>query len=483
MPTATVNKDGALAPGEEEQLRKETLSKVTRRLLPIIILLYFVAYLDRNNIGFAHDGLRQSLQITDAAFGFGAGIFFLGYTIFEVPSNGGMYRFGARKWIARILITWGIAATVMGFIQGTTSFYVVRFLLGAAEAGFFPGVLFYFTLWFPKKERVAALGFFIMAQPLANAIGAPISSLILSMHGFFGIPGWRWLFIIEGLPALVLGILTPLLLTDKPADAKWLKPRQREWLMRTMDQEAAVDEAAHREKTFMASLADSRAWIYGLLNFGSVVGIYGFGMWLPTVVKEIVGAESGVVWGLTVTIPYLVSVPFCYFVSQWSARTGRRSDAAVAFLSIAAVGLIGASVSANYSSVLSFICLVVSAVGIYSSNPSFLAMPSTVFSGAAAAGSLGLMNAIGNCGGQVGPWLVGLIQDRTGSAQLALVVLGCVLLVTAVCIVLYAGQRPEGRQVIAEGEVVELSDEPTAVEPTAVEPTIDPEPARAAIAK
>jgi ACS family tartrate transporter-like MFS transporter len=456
MPTNSHSAPEVRSSGSDEQLRKATLSKVTRRLLPVIVLLYFIAYLDRNNIGFAHDGMSQTLQISDAVFGFGAGIFFLGYTIFEVPSNGGMYRFGARKWIARILITWGIAAVVMGFIQGTTSFYIVRFLLGAAEAGFFPGILFYFTLWFPKKERVAALGLFIMAQPLANAIGAPISTMILNMDGFLNVSGWRWLFIIEGLPAVILGIVTPILLTDKPADATWLKPEQRDWLVRTMDHEAEVDKAASKEKSFMASLADKRAWIYGLLNFGSVVGIYGFGMWLPTTVKSLLGAEEGVAWGFTVAVPYLIAVPFCYFVSRWSARTGRRSDAAVAFLTIAAVGLIGASVASDYSPVLAFVFLIASAVGIFSSNPSFLAMPSTVFSGAAAAGSLGLMNAVGNVGGQVGPWLVGVIQDGTGSSQLALIVLGGILLVTAVCIGLYAGQRPEGRQLVAENESARL---------------------------
>ena len=450
MPTSqSAIAEKTLAPLDSE-LGRRTISRVKKRLLPLIILLYFIAYLDRNNVGFAHDGLIQSLGLTEAVFGFAAGVFFLGYTLFEVPSNAGMYRWGARRWIARILIMWGIAATAMAFIQGATSFTVIRFLLGAAEAGFFPGILFYFTLWFPKRERVAALGLFILAQPLANAIGAPISTAILSMDGVLGWEGWRWLFALEGIPAVLMGILVPFLMTDRPEQAKWLRKDEREWLTATMDAEAREDNDGTSKKGFMASLGDRRAWAYGLLNFGSVCGIYGFGMWLPTIVKSLLGTQGGLQWGLTVTIPYLVAVPFCFFVSKWSAKTGRRVDAASGFLIVAAVGLIGAALTSANTPVVGFVFLIVAAIGIYSSNPSFLSMPSTAFTGAAAAGALGLMNAVGNLGGQAGPWLVGVVKGATGSDHMALILLGCILIITAIAMYFYARNRPEGREINAE---------------------------------
>ena len=204
------------------ELGERTLRKVRRRVMPLIVLLYFVAYLDRNNVGFAKLTMSEDIGLNAAAYGLGAGIFFLGYALLEVPSNAGMYRFGARKWLARILITWGIFATAMCLVNGETTYYVIRFLLGAAEAGFFPAILFYLTLWFPAAQRVTVLGIFILAQPVSNALGAPVSGLLLQMDGIMGLQGWQWLYIIEGIPAILLGLLTPILMTDRPRDAKWL---------------------------------------------------------------------------------------------------------------------------------------------------------------------------------------------------------------------------------------------------------------------
>ena len=218
------------------ELGERTLRKVRRRVMPLIVLLYFVAYLDRNNVGFAKLTMSEDIGLNAAAYGLGAGIFFLGYALLEVPSNAGMYRFGARKWLARILITWGIFATAMCLVNGETTYYIIRFLLGAAEAGFFPAILFYLTLWFPAAQRVTVLGIFILAQPVSNALGAPVSGLLLQMDGIMGLQGWQWLYIIEGIPAILLGLLTPILMTDRPRDAKWLNTDEREWLATTMEQ-------------------------------------------------------------------------------------------------------------------------------------------------------------------------------------------------------------------------------------------------------
>ena len=222
------------------ELGDRTLRKVRRRVMPLIVLLYFVAYLDRNNVGFAKLTMSEDIGLNSAAYGLGAGIFFLGYALLEVPSNAGMYRFGARKWLARILITWGIFATAMCLVNGETTYYIVRFLLGAAEAGFFPAILFYLTLWFPAAQRVTVLGIFILAQPVSNALGAPVSGLLLQMDGVMGLQGWQWLYIIEGIPAIALGLLTPILMTDRPRDAKWLDADERNWLTATMDAELAA---------------------------------------------------------------------------------------------------------------------------------------------------------------------------------------------------------------------------------------------------
>ena len=228
------------------ELGDRTLSKVRRRVLPLMIWLYFIAFLDRNNVGFAKLTMSEDIGLSATAYGLGAGIFFIGYAIFEVPSNAGMHRFGARKWIARILVTWGFFATAMAAVQGETTFYIIRFLLGAAEAGFFPAVILYLTYWFPAAQRVAVLGLFILAQPLANAIGAPVSGLLLKMDGIWGLQGWQWMYIIEGLPAMIMGVVVLCVVTDRPRDAMWLAPEERSWLQDTMDAEDAAKSSRRR---------------------------------------------------------------------------------------------------------------------------------------------------------------------------------------------------------------------------------------------
>jgi MFS transporter, ACS family, tartrate transporter len=431
----------------DNELGESTMRRVRRRILPLMVLLYLIAYLDRNNVGFARSAMEADLGLSDEAYGLGAGIFFIGYVLMEIPSNAGMYRFGARRWIARILISWGIMATAMALVSGEISFYVIRFLLGAAEAGFFPAVLFYFTLWIPTAQRVAVLGIFVLAQPVANALGSPLSGLVLNLDGAWGLRGWQWMFIIEGLPAIVFGLLVPWLLTDRPEHASWLRPQQRRWLTQTMDAELAAKASTARHP-FLAGLKDPRAWVYGMLNFGMVCGIYGLGLWLPTIVKNL-GHYSNTTLGWLVMIPYAVAVPCVYYWSRRADRTGKRALHASLSLATAAIGLLAAAYLLSVSAVLALVFLTVAAIGIYSAIAPFLSIPSALFAGAAAAAGLGLVNSLGNIGGFVAPSIVGLIKGATGSDRLALTFLAACLAVTSVAGYLYANRRPEGNAAVA----------------------------------
>jgi ACS family tartrate transporter-like MFS transporter len=433
-------------------LGQRTLKKVRNRIVPMIVLLYFIAYLDRNNVGFAKASMSQDLGFSNTVFGLGAGLFFVGYVVLEIPSNAGMYRFGARKWIARILIPWGLLAAAMSLVTNETGFYTVRILLGAAEAGFFPAVLFYFTLWFPAAKRGAILGAFILAQPIANAVGAPISGLVLNLNGVLGLAGWQWLYILEGIPAIVFGCIVPFVLTDRPADAKWLDADEREWLTTTMAAELDAKRSTARHP-FIAGLKDRRALVYAALNFGMVCGIYGLGLWMPSIVSQL-GHFSSTQLGLVVFIPYGVAACFVYYWARRSDRTGRRAWHASVSLVTAAVGLLGAGLLLPVNPILSLVLLTVAATGIYSAIAPMLSMPSAIFAGAAAAAGLGLVNSLGNVGGFVAPFIVGVLNDATHNDQTGLLFLSGCLAVTGVAAYLYARNRPEGdtRVLIASPE-------------------------------
>ncbi|MBD1543189.1 MFS transporter [Arthrobacter sp. IA7] len=425
-----------------DELGHRTLRKVRGRLMPLIVLLYFVAYLDRNNVGFAKLTMSEDIGLSAAAYGLGAGMFFIGYALLEIPSNAGMYRFGARKWIARILISWGIFATAMALVNGETTFYIIRFLLGAAEAGFFPAILFFLTLWFPAQQRVLVLGIFILAQPVSNALGAPVSGLLLQMEGVAGLHGWQWLYIIEGIPAILLGLLTPVLMTDRPSHAHWLAADEREWLTRTMDA-----ELAHKQKGqphhFLAGLKDSRTIAYSALYFGLVCGIYGLGLWMPTIVAAL-GKFTTTEVGFIVAIPYTIAAVFVYYWGRRSDRTGNRVMHASISMVMAAVGLVAAGSLVQVNAILALIALTLAAMGIYSAIAPFLAMPSTALVGAAAAAGLAMVNSLGNLGGFVAPYIVGVLNDATGDNRSGLLFLAACLAVTAVATFLYARKRPEG---------------------------------------
>lgn len=286
-----------------DDLEARTMAKVMRRLVPFLILCYFAAYLDRVNVGFAALTMIKDLHLTATAFGFGAGIFFIAYFVFEVPSNLALDRFGASRWIARIMVTWGICSGAMAFIQGETSFYVVRTLLGAAEAGFFPGIIFYLTLWFPGVYRGRIIGYFMAAIPLSTVIGAPVSGFILYMGDTLGLRGWQWLFIIEAIPAIVLGVVCWFYLTDLPSHATWLAPEERAWLVARMAAERRVREQA-RDYGVLEALVNPRVLAIAVIYFGLVAVNYGLSFWLPQIVKAF--GLNNAQTGLVTAIPYIV---------------------------------------------------------------------------------------------------------------------------------------------------------------------------------
>jgi len=424
------------------ELGDRTLRRVRRRIMPLVVWLYFISYLDRNNVGFAKLQMSDDIGLSSTAFGLGAGMFFIGYALVEVPSNAAMYRYGARKWIARILVTWGLVAMAMALVTGPTSFNILRFLLGAAEAGFFPAILLYLTLWFPAEQRVQVLGIFILAQPLSNAIGAPVSGLLLDLDGVAGLGGWQWLFIVEGVPAVVMGLVVPFVMTDRPHDAHWLADDEREWLSSTMDEESRRKQTVG-DHHFMAGLKDRRTLVYSALYFGLVFGIYGLGLWLPTIVDEM-GDFSSTQVGFIVFVPYAIAAGFVYWWGKHSDRAGERAGHAAFSMAMAGVGLLAAGYLLEINPLVAMVGLTLAAMGIYSAISPLLEMPAAALAGAAAASGLALVNSIGNLAGFVSPYAVGFLEDATGDNRSGLVLMSAVLLVTAAATYVYGRRTRAG---------------------------------------
>jgi len=405
----------------DESFERRTLAKVAWRLIPFLVVLYFFAFLDRVNVGFAALTMNADLGLSATAYGFGAGIFFLGYVLFEVPSNLALERFGARVWIARIMISWGVLAAAMAFVQGTTSFYLVRVLLGIAEAGFFPGIIYYLGCWFPARERARITALFLIAVPLSSVIGAPISTALLSLDAF-GFAGWRWMFLLEGIPTVLLGFSVLALLPSRPADARWLSPEERAWL-----QGACADAGAKHGHVgeVRRALLDPGVWRHGLVYFGLVVGLYGFGFWLPQILATL-GTRTPFEVGLVTMVPYTCACIAMVLCGRHSDRTGER------VWHVAVPAMLGAA--ALYASSLhdapgfALAMLTLAAMGIYAGVPAFWAHASHGLRGPAAAGAIALINSIGNVGGFVGPLLVGYARQRTGGYSASLLLIAVALL-------------------------------------------------------
>jgi MFS transporter, ACS family, tartrate transporter len=393
-----------------EQLELQTIGKVSKRLVPFLILCYFVAYLDRVNVGFAALTMNKDLGLSASAFGFGAGVFFLAYFFFEVPSNLFLERVGARKWIARIMFSWGLLSGAMAFVRGETSFYAVRVLLGVAEAGFFPGIIFYLTLWFPAVYRARIIGYFMAAIPLSTVIGAPVSGWLLGFDGHLGLRGWQWLFILEAAPALVLSFVVFFYLTDRPADATWLQPDERAWLMNRMEQERRQRESA-RTYSVKQALMNPKVLALSLIYFGAVALNYGLSFFLPQIVKAF--GVSNFQAGLISALPYVVGV---ISIVVWGRRSDRKLERRFhcAFpLAVAATGI--AVSTAIDDPTMKMVALSIAGFGIFGNLPVFWTLPTAFLSGPAAAGGIALINSIGNLAGFAGPFAMGRIKDLTGS--------------------------------------------------------------------
>jgi MFS transporter, ACS family, tartrate transporter len=418
------------------------IGKVSARLIPFLIICYFVAYLDRVNVGFAALTMNKALGLTATMFGFGAGIFFVTYFFFEVPSNLFLDRFGARKWIARIMVSWGILSGSMAFIPGIahasglgtdTVFYTIRALLGFAEAGFFPGIIFYLTLWFPSAYRGRIVGSFMAAIPASTVIGAPISGMILGMNGIGGLDGWQWLFIIEAAPAVLLGLLTYFYLTDRPADAHWLAADERAWLADRLDAERRQREAAHDLSVWQAML-NPRVLALALVYFGAVACNYGVAFWLPQIIKAF--GLSNAMTGWVTAIPYAIGAVFMVWYGYHSDRTAERKAHTAIALLISAAGIAASTLTDNPT--LTIIAFTIGACGVFGTLPAFWTLPTAVLSGTAAAAGIAVINSIGNLAGFAGPYAMGWIKDTTGSFTGGLLLIAT-LAVGAMVIVLVLG--------------------------------------------
>ncbi len=410
--------------------------KVSLRLMPLLFLAYIVAYLDRVNVGFAKLQMLSALNLTDAIYGLGAGIFFFGYFIFEVPSNIFLHKVGARKWIFRIMISWGVLSGCMMFVTSATSFYIMRFLLGVAEAGFFPGIILYLTYWFPAQRRGRATSMFLTAIAFAGIVGGPVSGWIMkSMDGSYGLQGWQWLFLIEALPSLVMAFVILFCLDDRVADAKWLTEEERGVVAFNIEQDSAHKE----EVSIFKALTSIRVWHMGLIYLSFVAGLYGISFWLPTIIKAF-GVSDPLDVGLLSSIPWTCGVVAMYFAAKSADLRNERRWHAIGAGIAGAIGL-ALSVVFHDNTVLSMAALSLGTMGIMTSLPLFWALPTSFLTGSAAAAGIALINSIGNLSGFGAPYVMGLIKEATKSTDSGVYLLAGMMLLGAFLV--YLVPKPE----------------------------------------
>jgi ACS family tartrate transporter-like MFS transporter len=431
MSQFTTTTTTAVASGAKSDIETSTIRAISWRLIPFLILAYFLAYLDRVNLGFAALTMNADLKFSPLVFAWGAGIFFIGYFIFEVPSNLALEKFGASKWIARIMVSWGIMSALMATVSGEWSFYILRFLLGVAEAGFFPGIILYLTYWYPAEYRARFMAAFAVAVPLSTVIGAPISGLLLGLDGVMGLRGWQWLFILEGIPSVLLGLVTWFYLTDRPEKANWLTGEQKVWLASKLEAERAAKEAV-RHFSLGEALASPKVIALSVIYFGFVGALYGMQFWLPQIVKAfgLTNAQTGFV----TAIPYLFGTIAMILWARHSDATHERVAHVGGPLLLTAVALGVCGYISEPTTTM--IALTVAAIGVFCCFAVFWTLPTAWLSGTAAAGAIALINSIGNLAGFGGPYLVGWVKDAAGSASTGLLVLSLLPLVAGLMVFL-----------------------------------------------
>jgi MFS family permease len=405
------------------QFEDAVYRKVTWRLVPFLMICYVTAFLDRVNVGYAKLQMLDDLKFSNTVFGLGAGMFFIGYFLFEVPSNIALHKVGARLWIARIMVTWGIISACSIFVTTPMWFYMQRFLLGVAEAGFFPGIILYLTYWYPANRRAKIIAIFMIAIPISGFIGAPISGGIMQFFaGVQGLPGWKWMFIIEALPALVVGIWTMLYLDRGIRDAKWLKEEEKEVLERNIAEEASRKK---EHPSLTALFTDSRIWLMSWIYFASVMGNLGLIFWMPTIVKAL-GIKSLFNVGLITAIPYAIAIVTMVVVGGNSDRTRERRWHTAGSMFVGGAGLIASVIAGNSHPVLAIIALSFAAGGIMTASPIFWSLPTAFLAGTAAAAGIAAINSVGNLSGFFGPFIIGWLKDLTNSTASGMYMLAVV---------------------------------------------------------
>ncbi|WP_419961173.1 MFS transporter [Psychrobacillus sp. BM2] len=410
-------------------LEKRVVSKTMMRILPFILILYIIAYLDRVNLGYAALQMNAELALTAEVFGLLSGIFFIGYFFFEVPSNMIMHKVGPKIWIARIMLTWGIVVILTGFAQTTTQLYILRFLLGVAEAGFFPGIILYLTYWFRNRERGKATAVLILALPIGGLIGAPLSTWILDNISWLNMSGWRWMFIIEGIPALILGVVVLFYMTNRPANAKWLTQDEKDWLEGELEAERQVSKKVNKVSK-LEMLKDSKIWKLSLLYFAAYTGIYGLSFWMPTIIKSLSAtATTNMEIGWLAMIPSLVGIPAILFVGWNADRTNEYKNHLLVCFLISVLGFIGCGFSSSVFMMV--LMLAITSAGLYGFTGCFFAYLTFFFTDSTAPVGIAVVNSFAALGGFVGPMILGAVAFTTGMFIIAgLLVIGAITLMT-----------------------------------------------------
>lgn len=430
--TAPVASDPVSLQPDDVSLGLATMRRVSLRLLPFLFLLYICNYLDRTNVSIAALQMNRDLHFSSSAFGLGAGVFFIGYSLFEVPSNLLLVRVGARKWIARIMISWGILAAGMMFVRTPLQFYSLRFLLGVAEAGFFPGIIYFLSKWFPAAQRASATARFMIAVPLSTALGGPMGGLLLGLNGRGGLAGWQWLFVLEGIPSVVLGVAVLSVLCDRPEDVQWLSPEQRAWLATRLERDDAESAAPHRASTLRALMSPT-LWLLTVPWFIMLTASYGYAFWAPTVIRDALHSSNAMTGAIVGLFAVLAAI-FGLLMGANADRTGEPALHSAIGAIIIAAGYAGAALMPT--PILRIASFALVTIGVSSFHPGFWCLPGMLLRGTSAAAGIAFVNAVGNIGGFVGPTVIGFVKDATGATKGAFLAFAVLPLIAAAVLLL-----------------------------------------------